>query len=65
MLYICIHNDTKIEYAEEYAYTTEDEKRWADDNHRRLITECFLRLPEIWESYRSTEKPFSFEVKKK
>ena len=65
MLYICIHNDTKIEYAEEYAYEIDEEKEWANTNYCRLTTECFLRIPEIWQAYRSTEKPFAFEEKKK
>lgn len=65
MFYICIHNDKVIEYAEEYAYETEEEKRWADMNYRRLVMECFQRGDELWTPYYSKEKQFSFPGKKK
>jgi len=65
MLYICIHNETKIEYAEEYPTDTTEEIDWANKNAERLETECVLRRPAVWEAYASTEKPFAFEVKKK
>ena len=64
MLYICIHNETKIEYAEEYPTETKKEQDWAVINANRLVAECQCRMPEIWMPYASTEKPFSFEVPK-
>ena len=65
MLYICIHTDKKIEYAEEYPTDTPEEKDWAIKNLERLETECILRRPAKWEPYASEEKQFTFEAKKK
>ena len=65
MFYICIHNDIEIEFAEQYPYEDQDEKDWAIRNYGRLVTECSLRLPELWIPYCSTEKQFEFEVDEK
>ncbi len=65
MLYICIHNDTEIEFPEEYPTDTQEEIDWANRNAERLEMECILRRPEIWEAYSGTEKQFAFEVAKK
>jgi hypothetical protein len=65
MLYICIHTDKKIEFAEEYPTETQEQIDWANKNKERLEMECILRRPEVWEPYSSDEKQFEFEVKKK
>lgn len=61
MVYICIHNETKIEYKEEYPTETKEEINWANKNVQRLIDECQGRMPELWTTYASIEKQFTFE----
>jgi len=61
MLYICIHNETKIAFPEEYPTETQKEIDWANRNVQRLIDECQARRPEKWTPYASTEKQFTFE----
>jgi len=62
MLYICIHDDKKIEFAEEWPTDTLEEKEWAKKNAERLDLECRSRGDAAgFVPYASEDGPFAFE----
>jgi len=62
MLYICIHDDKKIEFAEEWPTDTPEEKDWAIRNADRLALECRSRGDSSgFVPYASEDGPFAFE----